>query len=161
MPFHRYIRKWNRCLLAFASALTFAVMAASPAGAEAATSTPASGRAGIGQCPASSFCMWQNSNYNTSVSGGFWAYTYGNYALYTWFYVGDSANDKASSLYNNRAWATGIDKDYNPADTTDLYCLAGHYQNANLSPYAWHDGSNENDSISAFWHATQPSNCGF
>ena len=47
-------------------------------------------------------------------------------------------------------------KDYNPADTTDLYCLAGQYKNSDLGPYAWHDGSNENDSISAFWHSHPP-----
>jgi hypothetical protein len=162
MRSHRLTRPWRRCALALAAALAVAWMVPSGA-AQASTATPAvaPSPASIGQCPAHSFCMWQNYNYNNSVSGGFWYYTYGNYALFTWFYVGDSANDQATSLYNNRAWATGINKDYNPASIDDRYCLAGGYQNADLVPYAWHDGSGENDSISAFWHSTYPSSCGF
>jgi len=105
--------------------------------------------------------MWQNYNYNNTVSGGFWAYTYGNYATFTWFYVGDSANDQASSLYNNRLWRTAINIDYNPASITDRYCLAGGYTNSNLQNNRWPDGRAENDSISAFWHSTYTTSCGF
>ncbi len=161
---YRFTRAWHRRVLALAAALTFAWVAVPSAAAQASTAAPASALqpASIGQCPAHSFCMWQNYNYNNTVSGGFWAYTLNNpWGVYNWYYVGDNANDQATSIYNARSWRTGIDKDYNPASTRDVYCLGGGYANSNLTQNRWPDGSSENDSISAFWFSTTTTSCGF
>lgn len=99
-------------------------------------------------CPTSTywFCAWQNSGY----SGGFWKYNTYYWGAYKWNYVGSSANDQFSALYNHRPHATYISKDYPPSDYQA--CLSADSAYANLANYAWPQPPypGMNDSISAF-----------
>jgi hypothetical protein len=122
------------------------VVAAAPAlaltGVALSSATPAYAYS----CALYALCTWQNSNY----SGTQWNFTVtsGQKGGY-WWYVGNAANDKISSIDNNhtssRAW---FDKD----------CLAGgndtwigSLQKApNLANNKWPDGTSMNDSISAW-----------
>jgi hypothetical protein len=161
---HRFTRAWHRCVLALAAALAFAWVAAPLGTAQASTAAQTSAVAPMSksQCPGHSFCMWQNYDYNNTVSGGFWSYTYNNpWGILEWYYVGDNANDKATSIFNNRGWRTGINKDVNPASTVDVYCRAGGYYDSDLVGNHWPDGSSENDSISAFWFSYDNTSCYF
>ncbi len=163
MHSHRLTHAWHGCVLALAAALTFACVAVPSGAAEASTAAHVSVLlpASRSQCPAHSFCMWQNYDWNNVVSGGFWSYTNGDYALVTWFYVGNNANDQATSIYNNRAFRTAIDIDVPPVSDTNRYCLAGGYADSNLVGNSWPGGSTENDSISAFWHSYDNNSCHF
>lgn len=159
MHLHRSARSWRRCALAFASALAAAT-------ALLVTVPSVAAQASQSQCPAHSFCMWQNYDYNNEVSGTFWYRTYGSVTNYAWHFVGNATNgtgfnDQATSLWNNRAYDVGVNKDYNPVSGTDRYCYGGGTALSNLVTRNWPDGSPENDSISAFWFSATSSGCNF
>jgi hypothetical protein len=96
-------------------------------------------------CPTNQLCTWQNAGYqstqwNFHISAG---QPSGN-----WWYVGNAANDRISSIVNRTAVRAWVDKD----------CVAGgNYtwlgsgaEAINLSSNKWPDGSSMNDSISAW-----------
>ena len=89
-------------------------------------------------------CLWKDSNY----SGGMWFYDTGEWGSNTWNYVGSAANDQASSVYNNRSGVSYLAKDSPPGANT--VCLPVQWATSNLANFAWPDGSNMNDSVSAF-----------
>ena len=157
MHLHRSARWWRRCVLVCASAL-----AAAAALAVTVPSAPA--QASISQCSAHRFCMWQNYNYNNNVPGTFWYRTYGSYTNYAWHYVGNSFNDEATSVYNERAYKVGVNKDY-PGSSVYKICWPGGYKNSNLNsstnPLYWPQGGGKvNDSISSWWFSGTSSSCG-
>lgn len=97
----------------------------------------------FGQCVVSgALCLWHDGAY----SGTFWSFSSGNWD--TWFYVGSAANDQASSLYNNRSRISYVSKDDPPSAQT--VCLPPQFAVQHLSNFVWPDGSNMNDSISAY-----------
>lgn len=89
-------------------------------------------------------CLWKDSNY----SGGMWYFNTGEWGSNVWRYVGDAANDQASSVYNNRSYVSYLAKDSPPGANT--VCLPVQWATSNLSSFGWPDGSNMNDSVSAF-----------
>ena len=71
------------------------------------------------QCPQGWFCMWQDAYYNFNSGGGrYWAWYPGmpgyNDRYNTWFYVGNSANDQASSVWNRTSHAVYISEYWPP-----------------------------------------------
>ncbi|HEX4805059.1 MAG TPA: peptidase inhibitor family I36 protein [Conexibacter sp.] len=96
-------------------------------------------------CPESSFCMWQNIGF----SGTRYTYTIEANNQNKWLYVGSAANDQASSIDSNRVHSTQINKDFNPIGSNG-YCLTSGFIEENLTLRRWPDGSNMNDSISAY-----------
>lgn len=152
MHLHRSVWPWRRSALVSAAAVAAACAVAVP-------SAPAQAAQSNG--PAHSFCIWQNYDYNNEVSVHFWYYTYGNFQNYAWNYVGGNANDQASSLWNNREFDLGVNKDFNPPSGTDRYCYGGGTAISNLATRNWPDSTSENDSISAFWFSATASSCNF
>lgn len=98
----------------------------------------------IGNCPQYSLCLWQNSGY----SGNMWFWSNSLYRHNVWIWVGGSANDQASSLYNDRVDVSGVAKNY-PANSPDIYYESRSNQIDNLANAVWPDLSSENDSISS------------
>jgi hypothetical protein len=87
-------------------------------------------------------CTWSNSNY----SGTEWNFTGGPMLGY-WWYVGNSANDQISSMYDwTNSWAF-VAKDC-PANSNWTY-IGVSVAVPNLANNEWPDGSSMNDSISA------------
>lgn len=104
-------------------------------------------------CPAHTLCTYENANYNNSGANGTqWNFNYNTSPHLVWFYVGSAANDKISSMYNNRAWVTYVNKSC-PAGTNS-YAFAGGTKPANLASWGWPDGTGMNDSISAIAFGT-------
>lgn len=153
-------RSLRRCTLALASAL-----AAAGALLVTVPSVPAQASGGgISQCKAHRFCMWSNYNYNNNVPGTFWYRTYGKYTNYTWHYVGNNINDKATSVYNARSYKVGVNKD-SPGSSVYRICWPGGYRNQNLNDpqhlLMWPQGGGKvNDSISSWWFSGTSSSCG-
>jgi Peptidase inhibitor family I36 len=108
--------------------------------AAASTSVPAV----IGNCPQYSLCLWQNSSY----TGNMWFWSNSMYRHNVWIWVGGSANDQASSLYNDRVDISGVAKNY-PANSPDIYYESRANQIDNLANAVWPDYTSENDSISS------------
>ena len=105
-------------------------------------------------CPSSTFCAFQDANYK----GTRWNYAYNDRPHNTWFYLGDAANDKISSFYNHRAWATYMDKNC-PADSNHSTYYSGGGSESNLTVLQWAiDGSPINDSLSALAFDTNNNN---
>jgi hypothetical protein len=159
MHLHRSARSWCLLALAFVSVLAAAM-------ALTATVPSVVAQASQSDCHSGQFCMWQNYDYNNEVSGTFWSRTYGTVSNYSWHFVGNANNgnafnDKATSLYNNRAFDVGVNKDFNPVSGTDRYCYGGGLAISNLVTRNWPDGSAENDSISAYWFSGTSSGCNF
>ncbi len=99
-------------------------------------------------CPSSTYwlCAWQNSGY----SGGFWKYNTYYWGAYKWNYVGNSANDQFSSLYNHRPHASYVNRDSPPSNFTA--CLSADIAYANLAnaSYPEYPYPGMNDTISSF-----------
>jgi hypothetical protein len=147
---HRKRRRW--LILAAAAAVPALILAMS--GAAQAGTTGAAHRASAAlhrtppNCPSSTLCTYQNSNYNNNgASGTQWNFPYNSSPHLVWFYVGGPANDQISSLWNHRAWVSYVAKAC-PAGT-DTYAFAGGAAVQNFASWSWPDGSGMNDSISA------------
>jgi Peptidase inhibitor family I36 len=138
-----------------AAALVIPLMLAVPgvAAARTASSTsPASPATALPSCPASTFCTFQNVDYE----GTRWNFAYNSYPHNTWFWIGAGANDQISSFYNNRSWATWVAKNC-PADQYHSF-YPGGWAIPDLTSYSWLDGSPVNDSFSALALATNNGN---
>ncbi|HKT02692.1 MAG TPA: peptidase inhibitor family I36 protein [Rugosimonospora sp.] len=138
------MKRYGRITISLMSALAVAggvfCLGASPASA-APAATPVN-------CPGSTLCTYENANYNNSgASGTQWNFAFNSSPHLVWFYVGNAANDKISSLYNNRAWVSYVNKDC-PA-RTNTYAFAGGARPADFSSWSWPDGSGMNDTISS------------
>ena len=138
------MKRYGRITISLVSALAIGggvfFLGTSPASA-APTATPVN-------CPGSTLCTYENANYNNSgASGTQWNFPYNSSPHKVWFYVGDAANDRISSLFNNRAWVSYVNKDC-PA-RTNTYAFAGGAKPANFGTWSWPDGSGMNDTISA------------
>ncbi len=95
--------------------------------------------------PHNGLCLWHDSGY----SGTMWFFDQRIYSHNRWHYVGDAANDKASSLYNKRVNGTLISKNM-PPTSPDQVCVVEQGAYNNLANNSWPDGSSANDSISGF-----------
>lgn len=165
MYFRRATRSWRRRALVLAAVLASAAAVLSSTNAQASTAAvlrPLSIQAplSLNDCPAHSFCLWQNYSYNNYGAGGFWAYDYNTNPHLEWLFVGAEANDQASSLYNNRAYKVGINKDANPPSALNKLCLGGGTQDSLLTEKLWPDNTEVNDSISAIWFSQNSTDCG-
>jgi hypothetical protein len=99
-------------------------------------------------CPSATLCTYQNSDYNNNgASGTQWNFPYNSTPHLQWVWIGSSANDQISSLHNNRAWISYVNKDC-PA-SNQSYAWAGGSAPKNLQNWSWPNGNNMNDSISA------------
>ena len=117
----------------------------------------AAAAAALPSCPASTFCTFQNANYNAN-GGTRWNFAYSSHPHNTWFWIGAGANDKISSFYNHRAWATWQAKNC-PADSTFRTFAFGGGAEPDLTVLQWAaDGSPVNDSLSALALATNNNN---
>ncbi len=99
----------------------------------------------LSDCPSHTLCLWDYSRYQ----GNLYQFPLSRFGYNTWYYVGNSANDKATSLYSNRGYCTLIAKDSPPRTPNIVYLGPGEALN-NLRYYNWPDGSIMNNSISAF-----------
>jgi hypothetical protein len=109
---------------------------------------PAVSAAGKSACPSSALCLWQNYAY-----GGIqWTYSINSWPQDQWDYVGGEANDRTSSLYNNRVHAALISQNANPAtEGGGIACVAPGQSYEDLSGLAWPQSNDSaNDSISGF-----------
>jgi hypothetical protein len=154
-------------LVAVAGLLALGVGPASArtAPAQAAPAVSVVPNVGAPTCPGSTFCMWLDLNYGNNGNDTHWFYPYSNATANQWHYVGDSANDKASSIYGNRAWTTAYAVDF-PVHTsggspTQWACLLGGHGIANLGNQEWLNHADMNDSISAyyFWTSSGHGGC--
>jgi hypothetical protein len=114
-----------------------------PASAQA--SQPSVPLADLHGCPAHSFCMWNNAGF----TGTRWTYNDSTLPHNLWLPVGSAANNKASSLDNNRALTTGFSKNL-PPSTGSFACLFPHRSLASLAAHTWLNGTPMNNSISGF-----------
>lgn len=89
-------------------------------------------------------CLWQNASWG----GSLWTYYANGSDSNQQLYVGDYANDKASSLLNHRDNATDVAKD--KPFTSNVICLLKNVSYQNLSNWEWPDYSTANDSISGY-----------
>jgi hypothetical protein len=141
-----------------AVALALGGLSATPAAASQPTMAAVSNSAAqplVGSCASASLCLWRDSGWG----GTRWTFTFGHYTSNAWIYVGNGANDQASSLFNNRAWVSGIAADL-PVQTNGWACVRGGSSAENLQNFSWRKGVNMNDSISAFDLSTGTiSNC--
>jgi hypothetical protein len=172
MHFRRPARTSGLYALTLAAALA-ASWVAVPSAAAQSTSTSARQRASSAFTPASKdqcglhdFCMWQNADYNDNQSGSFWVYPYADFTPDKWYSVNSDGNtgadNQASSVYNNRGFKVGVNKDWNPVSTTLRLCWPGNYSSNDLVTAGnWPDGSGLNDSISAIWLSDSSTSCDF
>jgi hypothetical protein len=101
-------------------------------------------------------CMWDNTNY----TGTLFAWNPGlGYPLGEWDYIGNSANDKASSLWNHRnLWVSWISADW-PNSATQA-CLATEEQHADLSQWLYPNNlRGANNNISSFEMSNSRESC--
>ena len=135
--------------------LTAAVLAAAMGSAFVATGVahPSAASAAESDCPLHYFCLWQNSDY----TGTRWQWSEPGYRPNVWHYVGNGANDQASSAYNHRYGISSVSLDFPAGGTTDgfdNFNQTGHcfpVAVANLAGRDWPATSrSENDSISGF-----------
>jgi hypothetical protein len=149
----------GKILIAMMFLATAAVMTAGSASA-ATTSAPAvtavqpvtTATDSLG-CPAHSLCLWVNSGF----SGGLFFKTFGTVSSNTWLFT-SGFNDVASSLDNNRADESGIDKNF-PANLPDFFCFTGGRTISNFAGQGWPDGSGLNDSVSSFQLSSHTGSC--
>ena len=106
-----------------------------------------SGTGGAPSCPSSTFCTFQNANFNRTTAGSRWNYAYSSRPHGVWFFTGSSANDQISSEFNNRAWVSYLAKNC-PADSQWDYA-SPHTYDPNFTSDTWPNGSGANDSTSA------------
>ena len=91
-------------------------------------------------------CTWQNSNY-TSTQWNFPEFG-SQHADGYWWYVGNAANDKISSLFNyTQSWGFVAKNCLADSEWTWIGVASGA---TNLANNKWPDGTSMNDSISAF-----------
>jgi Peptidase inhibitor family I36 len=138
---------------AFTSAAALAISGAAQASAatsqpgslasQAAVASAAIPHSGISNCPQYSLCLWQNSGY----TGNMWFWSWSMTPHETGIWVGGSANDQASSLYNDRDDVSEVGKNY-PMDDDSVIIYMGS-SNSNLANSKWPDGTSMNDSISS------------
>ena len=159
---HRMCR-WSQ----ITAVLVAAFMLAAPSVAHGATVNAAAKMAGhtssarlaaavaLPSCPASTFCSFQNANYNAN-GGTRWNFAYSSYPHGTWFWIGAAANDQISSFYNHRVWTTYAARNC-PANKPDWSQAPGYGYNANLSNTVWPSLNIVNDSISALAFGTSTS----
>ena len=135
----------RRRMLALTVPLVSAAVLAAPAAAEASTQAAArpAAPAQISNCPQYSLCLWQNSGYG----GNMWAWENSKFPKDTDIWVGGSANDQASSYYNDRDDTSEVAKNY-PSDFPDIVIVYSGTANSNLANAKWPDGTSMNDSIS-------------
>src|SRR6266702_769627 len=100
-------------------------------------------------CADHSWCQWNM----TYFSGLKWTWHYNNVPHNKWFYIGDSANDGAASIDNNRAYHTEVAKNA-PADA-QWACDAGKV--SNLNNYMWPNTTPAVYSISSLFFKTNNS----
>ena len=157
MPSHLFRRpRPHRALAlttALASAAALAISGAAQASAatsqpgspasQAAAASAAAPDSGISNCPKYSLCLWQNSGY----TGNMWFWSWSMFPHEQDIWVGGSANDQASSLYNDRDDVSEVNKDY-PSDLNSVIVYMGS-SNGNLANSKWPDGTSMNDSISS------------
>jgi len=146
---HRKRRRWLALAAAAAvvPALTVALSSAAQAGtlgaahrAAPAVTTP--------NCPNATLCTYQNKDYNNNgTSGTQWNFPYNSTPHLQWVWIGSSANDQISSLNNNRAWVSYVNK--NCPATNQTHAWAGAAHPTNLANWTWPNGTSMNDSISA------------
>jgi len=110
-------------------------------------------------CAAHSLCMWVNAGF----SGTKFQKTFGDVPSDTWLFVGSvngsTFNDKASSLDNNRGFASGIAKNA-PANLPDAFCFKGGVTISNFAGGFWPDGfSPLNDSVSSYLLSSDNTGC--
>jgi Peptidase inhibitor family I36 len=141
-------RRLRRVAIGGAAASALALgMLALPSGIPAVQASPAVPRAlsSCQQLRIGFLCTWQNSNYG----GTQWNFPeFGGHPDGYWWYVGDAANDKVSSLYaHTDSWAF-VAKNC-PADSEWTWIGAGGSA-ANLANNKWPNQTSMNDSISAY-----------
>lgn len=138
----------RRRMLALTVPLVSAAVLAAPAAAEASTQAAArpAAPAQISNCPQYSLCLWQNSGYG----GNMWAWENSKFPKDTDIWVGGSANDQASSYFNDRDDISGIAKNYPvKSGDRDYQSLSSGAEAYNLAGQDWPDGSGMNDSVSS------------
>lgn len=110
-------------------------------------------------CPSSTLCTYQNKDYNNNgASGTQWNFAYNSTPHLQWVWVGSAANDQISSLHNNRAWISYVNKNC-PANNQSV-AFAGGAAPKDLTTWLWPDGSQVNDKISAIAMGTSSSTQG-
>ncbi len=122
----------------------------------------ASSSASLMNCPSSNLCLWQDSLYD----GSLWVYSPVNGAKWSyeeWHYVGASANDRTSSLWNNRVHVSFVSQNaFPPVEAGGISCLAPNDAYKDLAEWEWESDYNENanDSISGFFFIEDATSCG-
>lgn len=151
----------RRYRLALAAAVTAPALILATSGVAQAGTTPRATHrppplASPQNCPGSTLCTYENAGFNNNgTEGTQWNFSYSRVPHLVWFYVGGAVNDKISSLYNNRAWVTYVNKDC-PAGQ-DTIAFAGQAEVEDFSSWSWpEDGTGVNDSISALAFGTSP-----
>jgi len=132
--------------------LAVAVLSAAPA---AASPHPVRPAVAPENCTIGNLCTYQNMFFN--VNGGTqWNFNYNTRSHNVWIYVGDAANDKITSLVNDRNVQSSIAE--NKIQITADKCAnidgnggneGGSAELSDLSFIRWSDGNKMNDSISA------------
>jgi hypothetical protein len=114
-------------------------------------------------CPLKNFCMWQDANFGKNFNTTHYFYDYNNVVHNQWVFVGNNANDQASSFYANKAFTTDIGKDFIDAHTApnQWACVLGGHSRPDLSNERWPDGSGMNDTISSIflWESSGQGGC--
>lgn len=145
--FIRVARAHSRTLLLCAAV----VIAGSLAGGMLVSASPA--WAASSDCASGNFCLWQDGLY----SGTMWTFNQADNGYNKWNYVGASADNQASSAFNNRQHSADIaneDYCYGSGCTPvpyDTDCMIPGGGRGHLSDYSWpQDLTTENDSISYY-----------
>lgn len=125
--------------------------------AMASLMAPASSSAAKSSCPSSALCLWQNYAYG----GSQWTFSINSWPQDQWDYVGGEANDRASSVYNNRVHAALIAQNANPAtEGGGIACLNPGQSYEDLAEWHWPQNFNSaNDSVSGFVLYSSVSSC--
>ncbi len=149
---HRKRRRWLAVAAAAVAvpALTLALSGAAQAGTLGAAHRTSTAVAAVTtpNCPNATLCAYQNKDYNNNgASGTQWNYPYNSTPHLQWVWIGSSANDQFSSLNNNRAWVSYVNKSCPAGNQTHAW--AGGAHPSNLQNWTWPDGTNMNDTISA------------
>jgi hypothetical protein len=120
----------------------------------AALAGAGSASAGTSECPFSqstaNLCLWQNGNW----TGTIWRYWQAKDVSNTWHYVGDNANDQASSIDNDRVHSAYIGRDWTGSGpgSGPTSCLVPNYAYPHLEQLDWNasSGGTPGDNISSF-----------
>lgn len=155
------IRSPRACALALSTLMLLATLAAVARGPEPQSAVPTRAVA-FTPCPSRFFCLYQDSYENQFTNGAAWDYSFDAEPSNKWFYVGNNANDIASSFLSSRAWTTAFAKDFDANPTRGQWaCALGGSGLEDLSNWEWLDHSGMNDSISAlyFWTSSGQGGC--